>query len=218
MEKSPKYSIMILIGIIIVLFTCIFIPIGYYQNIPSLFIDFPCPEDPYFNIHDKKVIVCISLFPREAISGGGIYYEDTTNNDTFIIELPETGNSSILLNEMEKRNKVIVIREENIILLNNIKYAPGEGYYRNYYYLQWNPWIWHTLEINVENKGISDQNGNALYIFGEVKEGWIVSPIGLVILFIGVCLLLIGLRKRKTAQPALAADRQGADCESRKPA
>ena len=172
-----------------IILSLFFIPYTIFRNQPYVYVDFACAPEPYNYSTIDNVQIALSIFPREAISGGGCIREESVGN-YIQLELPEIGPTRVILRDKEEWIPVdIFVQGENIII-NNDLLAPNESYNRTYLYQSINLWEMYTIDISIDNKGRVSKEGNILFMYGYISESWIISPIGIIILLTGILLLV----------------------------
>jgi hypothetical protein len=177
-------------GIILIVLSCLFFAIAGIQILPWGVMDFPCDPtftDPIFNRvlnvqPTSRLAYCISYYSRNA-GGGGVYASGATDQD-------------------EVQAGVISLkRHGEVLYVNNHPIQPNGTYEFVQNSSSYNPWLIFTTRYSLKNEGLTSlgpaQSGNVLYVSGDGEEGFLLNPLGLIILGGGVCLLIFGKRARK---------------------
>jgi hypothetical protein len=165
------------IGILLVTLSLIALPIAFCQVVPFEFVDFPCMGqqlDRRDMAADTRLAYCISIWPRHAISGGGIYGLGSSNQD-------ETHVNSLSLK-----------RDGLTLLVNGHPTSPGATYTTTRF-AAFNPWVVLTSRFEVRNDGLMPEevtsSASILFASGDVRESWFPSPIGPIMLIGGLWLV-----------------------------
>jgi hypothetical protein len=180
------------LGVIIIALSILLIAIGVCQVIPYAFVDFPCFDDEFLQQEiksDTRIAYCISIWPLEALSGGGIYDYGSTSQD------------EITVRELDLR------RDGQSLFVNERPLAAGEIYKITKWKMSFNPWVLFTRRFEINNKGLitsteSVPSVDALYVSGDVYEGWFINPLGLIILGCGLWLFKQGKMEIKEELPS----------------
>jgi hypothetical protein len=182
MKPSSKHTL----GVILIVISVLALVIGFCQIVPIGFVDFPCFDDQVRQQEissDTHIVYCISVWPLQAISGGAIYDEGTSNQD-------ET-----------KVRDLNLRRDEQTLFVNNHPINPNEVYKTVLWTASINPWLIFTNRFEIKNEGITSMGSNApsnvLYVSGDVYEGWLPNPLGFIILGSGFWLFRQGKKERK---------------------
>ncbi len=182
MKPSSKRTL----GIVLIVLSVLTLAIGFCQIVPLGFVDFPCFDDMVRQQEinsDTRIVYCISIWPRQAISGGAIYDEGTSNQD-----------------EIKVRD-LNLKRDEQALLVNNHPVNPQESYETVLWRASISPWLIFTSRFEIKNEGItsigSSDPSNVLYVSGDVHEGWLPNPLGLIILGVGIWLFRQGKKEQK---------------------
>jgi len=186
---SKKVIILVIIAIIFVISSFFFIPFTFLKNQPYLCVDFPCATKPYNISPRDNIQISISIFPREAISGGGCITKKSEDN-YLQIKLPELGPSRMMIRAETDWIPVDLFVQGESIIIDNIILTPNESYIRSYLYQSINPWEMYTINLFLQNQGRIMNEGNILFIYGEISEGWIISPIGIIIFLSGIIIFV----------------------------
>jgi hypothetical protein len=183
MKPSSKRTL----GAAIIALSVLAIAIGVCQIIPLAFVDFPCFDEEFLQAEikpDTQIAYCISLWPLRAISGGGIYeYGSTSQDDVTVHELELT-------------------RDGQTIFVNAHPLLTGETYKMTRWKMSFNPWVLFTRRFEIKNDRVvtsteAVENVDALYVSGDVYEGWFINPLGLVIFGGGIWLFRRGNKELK---------------------
>ena len=84
-------------------------------------------------------------------------------------------------------------RQEQTLFVNDQPLQIGERYDVVRQNPSNNPWLRFTTHFVIVNSGLySPAPSNALYVTGDVKEDWQVSPLGAIILVSGIGLVILG--------------------------
>jgi hypothetical protein len=178
-------------------------------------VDFPCeyfgPPPTLAKIEENtRIAYCISWYPRDHYGAAPYAYGSSTEDKLTIIPI------------VSGYTKLILERQGENIIINDYLLKPGDIYRKSYKTISINPWLYKTADLEIMNNGIVNSNNTgqsttdeALYISGNLKEGWASSMIiwnigiiGLIVIFLGVSIQIILIIKRKinAAQHAAAAD------------
>jgi hypothetical protein len=163
---------------------------------PGANIDFPCEWFGYprsLTSLDMQVAYCLSYWPHYAISGGAIYAYGASNESRIVLspQAPWYGN-------------LILERQGQVLIVNDQPLQSGETYSTFRWFPTLNPWLLSTAHFTVKNEGMlgktieGSRSPTAIYVSGDVREGWLPNPIGFMILGVGVMLLVSGVRQRKS--------------------
>jgi hypothetical protein len=76
------------------------------------------------------------------------------------------------------------------VYVDDMPLGPGESYTRTYLFQSANLWEVHTSHIAIHNKGRTAHDAKALFISGDIHEGWMIGPIGMIVLLTGIILLV----------------------------
>jgi hypothetical protein len=183
MKPSSKRTL----GVIIIVLSVLSIAIGVCQIVPYAFVDFPCFDERFLQHEiksDTRIAYCISVWPLEALSGGGIYDYGSTSQD------------EVTIRDLALR------RDGQTLFVNAHPLATGEIYKTTKWKMSFNPWILFTHRFEINNKGLitsteSVETVDALYVSGDVYEGWFINPLGLIILGCGIWLFRQGKKELK---------------------
>ncbi len=109
MKPSSKRTL----GIILIVVSVLTLAVAFCQIVPLGFVDFPCFDAQVRQQKigsDTRIVYCISIWPRQALSGGAIYDQGTSDQDTV-----KVGDLSFK-------------RDEQILSVNNHAITPNETY------------------------------------------------------------------------------------------
>lgn len=179
-----KFSSKQFLGVLFIAASVLTLPqaIRQIQPIPVI-MDFPCEGDQ--DVHQEgmdastRIAYCLSLWPFN-MGGGGIYALGTSSEN----EAAVTG---------------LHFRREGETLYVNSRQVHTGGLYET---VRWtatrNPWVILTNRFEVRNEGLISFDSIAapdvLFISGDVQQGWVPNPLGLILLFAGMLLLLRGFK------------------------
>ncbi len=174
------------LGVILVVISLITLAIALYQVVPIGFVDFPCMGqliDQPAIVSDTRLAYCISIWPRQAISGGGIYGWGTSDQNEIRVD------------------PLSLRRDELMLSVNGHAINPGQTYTTTRF-ATLNPWVVLTSRFEVRNDGLIQEelasSASVLYVSGDVHEGWFPNPLGLIVLIGGTWLIRQG---KKEAEP-----------------
>ena len=178
MKPSSKKSL----GIVLLVISVLALAIAFCQIVRIGFVDFPCFDEQVRQQEissDTRIVYCVSIWPRQAISGGAIYDDGTSNQD------------EIKVRDLNLR------RDEQILFVNNHSINPNESYKMVLWSASINPWLIFTNSFEIKNEGITSMGSNVpvLYVSGDVHEGWLPNPLGLIILGVGIWLFRQGKKE-----------------------
>ena len=166
--------------------------IGFCQIVPLGFVDFPCFDEMVRQQEidsDTRIVYCISIWPRQAISGGAIYGEGTSNQN------------EVTVRELSFK------RSGQTLFVNNHALNTGEVYKTTKWTLSISPWVLFTRRFEITNEGLftpseASTPTDVLYVSGNVYEGWLINPLGLLILGCGIWLFRQGKKELKQESPS----------------
>lgn len=174
------------LGVILIVLSVIALAIAICQITPLAFVDFPCLDDIVNHQEIKpstRIVYCISLWPLQAISGGGIY-------DIGVSEQDEVTVKGLKLR-----------RDGQTLYVNNRPLKVGENYGFTRIIPSISPWILFQNRFEIRNDGLllgqSSPLSTALYVSGDVVEGWLPNPLGLLLLGFGIWLFSKGKKEGK---------------------
>jgi hypothetical protein len=180
MNVSPKQ----LLGILLIAISVITLVQAIRQIRPlPVTMNFPCSGEE--NVRQEgmsastRLAYCLSFWPFN-MGGGGIYALGTSDQE-------------------EARVSGLRFRREGETLYVNNR--PLEIYER-YETVRWtmprNPWLILTNHFEIRNAGLISDSPNTtsdvLFISGDVQQGWLPNPLGLIMLAAGMILILRELR------------------------
>lgn len=167
-----------IIGLLLICISILALSVAFCQVVPLGYADFPCFEKFIFleNVKpDTRIIYCISFWSYRAISGGGVYDSGASKQDEI------------------KTDDFVFRRNKDVLYVNNETINPGEIYKKTHWAASINPWLIFTQRFEIKNEGVESKNAESpvdvLYISGDVYEGWMPNPLGLIMLGSGVWLL-----------------------------
>lgn len=180
MLSLPK----LLLGILLVVLSIITLvqAVGNIQPLPVV-MDFPCSGEEDVRQQgmnaSTRIAYCISFWPFN-MRGGGIFALGTSDQD-------------------EARVGGLRFRREGETLyVDNRPLDSGVHYETVRWSVTRNPWLILTNRFEIRNDGwIAASSGAApdvLFISGDVFQGWMPNPLGLVMLAAGMILILRQLR------------------------
>jgi hypothetical protein len=153
-EKLLRYF-----GCSIILFAILSLLLVLWELKP-VYVDFPCESafapQPQITM-DTQIVYCISLWPRNIISGGTIYtYGDTSN-------------TNLVIPPSEMIPSLSLVKQNDALFVNGTRLKPGENYQRFYWRLSENPWIIYTLRLRIQ---YTDLKGKTIEVNGDImKDG-----------------------------------------------
>jgi hypothetical protein len=196
-KPSAKFAI----GIALTAYAMLMLLAVLCRGWPGMNIDYPCElglgPGPSADA-STRITYCISWWPRNAISGGGVAAYGASDQDR--VEISPTGAFG---------KSLTVERQEQILIVNGQTLQVGETCSWSYWLPSLNPWLLLTSRLTIVNRGMvgtvrkMDQDQiieietDAMYLSGDLTEGWAPNPLGLACLLIGVWLLAQGFRERK---------------------
>jgi hypothetical protein len=128
---------------------------------------------------NTRLAYCLSFWPFN-MGGGGIYALGTSDQ------------------EEARVSGLRFRREGETLYVNNRPLRLSDRYETVRWTMQRNPWLILTNRFEIKNEGLisvsADQPPDVLFISGDVQQGWIPNPLGLVMLFAGMVLILRELR------------------------
>jgi hypothetical protein len=154
-------------------------------------VDFPCSAMPMVSVtSETRIAYCVDQWPRN-FYGGGFYAAGAVSEDT--LSLPADG---IL------RSGLTLQRRGSAITANGMPIGEGQTYSESHSALSLNPWLLVTTRFTISSYGpeapfpvmVESVPTNAIYLFGEVREGWLPGPLGPIMLIIGIALWVIKAR------------------------
>jgi hypothetical protein len=205
-KRSPRKGLASLVfGIVLITMAVLALIVAFCTIVPKGNVDFPCfgleadgcltsyygSERP---ISEARMFLCISIYPR-GWSGGGAIAEGPELSDTW------SGDGIALERQGEKlrvNGKLLVSGESTTW----VRVRPTL-----------NPWLLESSTTEISNRGVYDcyrtveedkvetQTVDVLYVDGDVGEGWLPNPLGLVILGVGIWLVVRGA-KQLTSGPS----------------
>jgi hypothetical protein len=182
MKPSSKRTL----GIILIALSVLAAAIGVCQTARLADLSMPCYDA---DIHrqeinsNSRIVYCINFWPRDAASGAWVD-DGSTNQD------------EIAVREIDLR------RDEQTLFVNNHSLNTGETYETVRWTPSINPWLLFTRGFVIKNEGLliskeSSTPTDALYVSGDIYEGWLVNPLGLIIFGSGIWLFWQGKKELK---------------------
>ncbi len=129
-----------------------------------------------------RMTYCISFFPRNAVGMGQTLDYGTSDKDQMTWHPPLL---RFWLGQLR-------IERDGETLVVNGHVLDAENYDRFRWFPSINPWLLTTARVSISNKGKYVGSTDCLYLLGRVEEGWLPSPVGLVLLGIGIWLFRTG--------------------------
>ncbi len=192
LDKSAPamWHIIRVLGILLILWSLFSLFMAYSKvGVPSAVDVYPCAprsEDLSHDLRfkdtpmpsDTRIVYCLHS-THYSVYGFTIYDSGTTQ-----------------LNEVMV-GEVKLKRQEETLFVNNQPLQIGERYDVVRQNPSYNPWLRFTTHFVVVNSGLylpaSSMPGNsALYVTGDVTEDWHANPLGAIILFGGIGLVILG--------------------------
>ncbi|MDO9303361.1 MAG: hypothetical protein Q7T89_18375, partial [Anaerolineales bacterium] len=175
-----KWNIIRVSGILLILWSLISLVVAYDQIKVTSFVCFNRPCAVLYDMHSKdtsmpsdtRIVYCIES-RRYKIDGLGYYAMSTTHLN------------EVMAGELKLR------RQAQILFVNDQPLLIGERYDVVRQNPSNNPWLRFTTHFVIVNSGLYS-GSNALYVTGDVKEDWQVSPLGAIILVSGIGLVMLG--------------------------
>ena len=169
-------------GYILTFISIVSLFIMYFQVRRTWYADFPCSYEyqlgrPVEN-SDSVISYCVTYIMRKVQSGGGIYSEGESSTNTVSIK--------------GWYNPIDIERVDTEINVNGKLLEKGESTTWFEYYPTINPWVINNIRMTVTNQGHLDDS-DAVYVEGEIREGWLLNPLGMILLALGIYLV----RKKK---------------------
>jgi hypothetical protein len=159
-----------------------------------MFADFPCSYEYQSGMPvqdtNSRISYCISFIGRHVISGGGIYAAGESINNEFTISSAYPTYEPI---HIKRVGKTIFVNEKPL--------ENREAYNWWKAGLTLNPWVINTAYFEVRNMGALIQNEvtDTIYVEGEIREGWIPNPFGLILMAVGIYLI----RRKNVSHPGV---------------
>jgi hypothetical protein len=164
-------------------------------------VDFPCEwfgAPPYLAKVESssRMAYCISVYPRNASGAAPLAY-GSTEEENAVIKI----NGSLELQ-----------RQGNTLLVNNQILQVGETNNQHISSFTLNPWLLTTTDLSVTNEGVlkTESNGteslasDVIFVSGNAREGWALTPLGLLFFGIGLGLLILDSLQRKRKSSAVS--------------
>jgi hypothetical protein len=191
-KSSPRF----VAGIVLIAFAVLMLVAVACWITPKGNVDFPCewfgrpPSLAEAEVDAAtRIAYCLSLYPRSRW-GGAPYVYGATAEDKVTLSPPVLWHGNLVLE-----------RQEKAIIVNGQILQPGETYTRFRWFPSLNPWLVLTVHLKVTNGGILEDHSvatEAVYVSGDVNEGWLPGPLGLIILGVGVWLLVRGVKEQRS--------------------
>lgn len=189
MKASHKYKIGIsLIVVSVILFVMAANQVISYYVFP---VNSPCPAYDFTQMEpfpsDTRMAYCVSniqTFSGTTMYGNGYLEKDEANVDIFNFR-----------------------RENQALIVNGHRLHPQETYQSITWKLSTNPWLIITKDMKIRNEGLVKSNlsesDSVLNIIADVKESWLLNPLGFIIVATGTWLYLQGMKDKKQSRQAL---------------
>jgi hypothetical protein len=187
------------VGISVVCVTVVILNVEVYSSARHGYVDFPAfdqqdgeylkgysdganlywrngkPVDP----RSVRMFLSVSYFPR-GFQGGGALANGPEPTDLAIV-----------------RTDLRLQRIDDRLVINGVVIPPGKSYTRRIIHWAIRLWMLPTTLTEISNRGVfhcfrtveGDHAINALYVWGQIKEGWTLNPAGPVSLLIGLWLI-----------------------------
>lgn len=175
-----KFSSKQFLGVLFLAASVLTLPqaIRQVQPVPVV-MDFPCEADQDVRQEgmdaSTRIAYCLSLWPFN-MGGGGIFALGTSDQD----EAQVSG--------------LHFRRDGQMLYVNNRPVDVGVRYETTRWRATRNPWVILTNRFEVRNRGLISADSiapaNVLFISGDVHEGWIPNPLGLILILAGMVLIL----------------------------
>lgn len=153
----------------------------YFQVRRYSYADFPCSYTYQggrpAEYSDSVISYCVSFIRRDVLSGGGIYSQGESNTNTVSIS-----------DRFSSYKPIGVERVDTGIKVNGILLRIGESHSWIEYYPTINPWVIYNAKMTITNKG-NVNDSKAVYVEGEIREGWFLNPLGIILLLLGIYLV-----------------------------
>lgn len=176
-----KTFIMLIVGMVLILFSVNSLFTAINDSRFKFNVDFGCAgiemNSPKNIKPTTRIEYCIGYISYNTISGSSVYASGETDKD------------NITVGELEFK------RVDQTLFINNQKVESGETYETFEWSQSKNPWLIETTRFAIRNAGISSKSSvspGKIYIDGTVHGGWSFSPLGLIILILGIGLFKYG--------------------------
>jgi len=154
------------------------------QPIPVV-MDFPCEGEEDARQKgldaDTRIAYCLSFWPFN-MGGGGIYAVGTSDQDQASVE------------GLRFRPEGQTLYVDNRPLDVNVRYKTVKWNWT----ASRNPWLIVTNRFEIKNQGLiaasANESPDILFISGDVYQGWLPNPLGLIMILAGMVLILRDLR------------------------
>jgi hypothetical protein len=182
MTPSSKRTL----GVILIALSVLAAAIGVCQTLRGADLGMPCWDadiDRQEINSNTRIVYCINFWPRDAFSGAWVDDGSTDQNE-------------IAVREIHLR------RDEQNLFVNNHLLNTGETYEKVRWTPSINPWLLLIRGFAIKNEGLltsieSSTATNALFVSGDVYEGWFINPLGFIILGSGIWLFWQGKKELK---------------------
>ena len=175
-----KFSSKQFLGVLFIAASLLTLPQAIRQVRPvPVVMDFPCEGEEDVRQEgmttETRMAYCLSLWPFN-MGGGGIYALGTSSQD-------------------EATLPGLHFRREGQTLFVNNRPLDINGRYET---VRWtatrNPWVILTNRFEIRNRGlipaVSTAPADVLFISGDVHQGWVPNPLGLILILAGMVLFL----------------------------
>lgn len=181
-----KSSLKRTLGVILIALSVLAAAIGFCQTMPFWDLGMPCWDadiDRQEINSNTRIVYCINFWPRDAVSGADVDAGTTNQNELTVWEIN-------------------LRRDEQTLFVNNHLLNTGETYKTSRWTPSINPWVLSTRGFAIKNEGLltsieSPTSTDALYVSGDVYEGWRINPLGFIILGSGIWLFWQGKKELK---------------------
>ena len=176
-------NINLFFGIGLLIVSLISLCFAFFETAKYVYVDYPCRLGlgPRLEVKEgTRIWYCINLWPRNAVSGGIVYAYGSSNENRVII--PRQGIVPTLF--LERQNDILIV---NGHILN-----PKERYDRFLWQFSWNIWLIFTANLTIQNGGLID---DVLQVYGDIEEGWLPQPLGIILTILAILLILKGSTK-----------------------
>ena len=192
-QSQNRNKLLLIFGLLLTAFAATSLIAAVWSILVKGNMDFPCewfgaPQNTSVN-EDTRIAYCISWYPRN-YSGGGVYAEGTTTEDRIMVSPQAPWHSTLTIQ-----------RREDAVTINNQLLQIGMSFHQFAWFPSANPWLLYGANARVTNEGLLGVNRprpvDALYVSGDVKESWLLNPLGLIILAMGAWLWAVGAKSQK---------------------
>ena len=182
MKPSSKRTL----GVILIALSVLAAAIGFCQTARLADLGLPCYDA---NVRSQeinsntRIVYCINFWPLDAFSGAWVDDGSTDQNELAVREIH-------------------LRRDGQTLFVNNHLLNTGETYETARWTPSINPWLLFTRDFVIKNEGlltsiVSSTSTDALYVSGDVYEGWFINPLGSIILGSGIWLFWQGKKELK---------------------